>query len=359
MNSLILFKTMDKNIKTIFNPIENLEADNSLNSTSHDTKAPNELNDINKNSQPDDSKATNKLNKLKHIKKQSLKQREKRQRKQNKYHNIPKLIISYKGDIHEVSKTNNFLLSLKEIKDLIKDNKNLKLIAGKDKVKFKRKYINFIISNYFAFTEQKINNQSCYDEHYKKLLITVLNKLKEIIEVNNCSYKVYFLINSKDIKNEIIKLIIEEANKILSECEHPTDILKDLFENLPEQFYTFSDKLKELKIELNMTGENYFTKELNYIVIDPCILANPWKEKMPIMSIKTFCNELQEKFLPNTKKNIEIKENKRQNIGIIKKSKLNIGIIENIFNEENIGNGMKNLENIEFKEIKEIILKSK
>lgn len=200
----------------------------------------------------------------------------------------------------KTSKKNNGLKSKQNIENQIKDNN---IFAEKDKLKIIRNCINFIVCNYFNYAEDIINNLNLSSD-YKKNLNKSLTQFKEIIKNNSCSYKIGFMISSNDIKNKIMKILIEKAIKNSNGCLDSYDFYNKLFQNLPKQFYSFEQRLESLKALLkNKFGENEITKKLDDISTKTGNLTNPWEEK-EMTSISTVSKNLQIDLLSTKRKSI-------------------------------------------------------
>lgn len=193
------------------------------------------------------------------------------------------------GKEYIASKKNNRSVSLKAIEDLI-ENHNIDL--PNNKVKIIRHSINFVVSEYFNLAEAIINSLHFECDNMKKLLNNSLSGLKEIIKNNSDTDKINLLIKSNDIKNDILKILIEIEIIESYGCKDFLDFYTLLYQILPEQFYSFESRFLILKAMLeNKFGENQITREFNDIHEKKILIINPWLEKKN-EPIKTFCNKL-------------------------------------------------------------------
>lgn len=224
-------------------------------------------------------------------------------------------LTSEKEDRESSNSSELLILNGQEIKTSKKNNKSVSqqiiehqiinncIVAEKDRVKIKRNVINYIISDYFACAESIINNSN-ESKDYKERVNKILTQLKEIIKNNSCIYKIGFLISSNDIKNKILKILIEKIILKSFGCNDTFEFYNKLFQSLPEQFYSFNERLENLKTLLeNKFGENEVTKEFKNIPIKTNSISNPWEEKATTSILKV-CKNLQNNLLENKRKSI-------------------------------------------------------
>lgn len=213
------------------------------------------------------------------------------------------LKVLLNGKEYSASKKNDRSVSLKSIENLIE---SLNIDLPNDKIKIMRHSINFVVCEYFNLAEAIINSLHLECDNMKKLLNNSLSGLKEIIKNNHDTDKINLLIKSNDIKNDILKILIEIAIIESYGCKDFLDFYILLFQNLPEQFYSFESRFLILKAKLESKfGENQITIKLNDIHEKKILITNPWLEKKN-ESIKTFCYNLRNDLLSMKRKPIFI-----------------------------------------------------
>lgn len=193
------------------------------------------------------------------------------------------------NDSNKVCKKNDKKISediiIAIINDIIADNRSK--ANDKERVRFKRNYINYIIADYFSKCENKIKENGKLNKTDKRNLIKTLTSFKELIKNNSCSYKIKYLITQNNIK-DLVKLLIEQTILNKKTDENTKNLNKVLLMNLDNQDYAIIDLIKVLNYKIKNVFPNSsidLCKEINSLAdlntsnTKISIEKSPWNDK--------------------------------------------------------------------------------
>lgn len=261
---------------------------------------------------------------------------------------IPSEITNNCNDSFKVSKKNDKKVSEEIIMDIIRDmnSESRHKATDKERVRFKRNYINYITADYFSKCENKIKENGDLNKTEKRNLIKTLTSFKELIKNNSCSYKIKYLITQNNIK-ELVELLIEQTYINKNTDKNTKNLNKVLRMNLVNQDYVIIDLIKVLNNKI----KNNFPNSSIDLCIEIQTLANltisntkipieksPWNDKK-ITAIDKIVKELNPNSVINRKLIFAIKKD-WGNTNSMKYIEENYSMsdngIEKIFNDMNL-----------------------